>query len=84
MRVIFSRSQDGKLTGSPESFDIDDVVAAGLRDSSSAQQSIAQLNREKKNLERQRKAVNANFKRLTSRRVRMIGRSSPMSTDLES
>jgi len=81
MRLIFWRSQN-KV--SPESFDIEDVVAAGLRDSSSAQQSIAQLNREKKNLERQRKAVNAKFKRLTSRRVRMIGRSSPMSTEMES
>jgi hypothetical protein len=84
MRVIFWRSQDGGLAGAPETFDVDDVVAAVFRDSSSAQQSIAQLNREKKNLERQRKAVNAKFKRLTSRRVRMIGNSSRMSTEMES
>jgi chromosome segregation ATPase len=67
-----------------ESFDVDEVLAASLRDSSSAQQAIDQLTREEKNLRRQRKAVNAKFKRLTHGRVWLVGRSNRIDPELGS
>ena len=84
MRLIFWRGGNDGGTPEIESFDIDEVFAAGLRDLSSAQQAIDQLTREEKNLRRQRRAVNGKFKRLTYGRVWLVGRSNRIDPELGS
>jgi hypothetical protein len=62
-------------TGDP--LDVDQVLATGLRDARGARAALEQLNGERRRLERQRKAVDAQFARLTPGRVRVIARSNP-------
>lgn len=70
-RLFGDRSDDGMS----DPLDVDHALAAGLRDTRAARESLRQLDGERKRLARQRKVIDAQFRRLTPGRVKLIARS---------
>ncbi len=81
MSLISWLRRDDTFDLDENAIDVDHVLAEGLCDGVSARmaidQLIDQLKEEKKRLSRQLRAVDAQFKRLTSVQVRNIGRAGP-------
>ena len=77
MRFVKWLRRDATLDLGENALDVEHVLSEGLRDRVSAQTTIDQLKREKKHLARQLRAVDSQFKRLTSVQVRNIGRAGP-------
>ncbi len=66
------------------SLDVQQVVAAGMLNSESAQRAIAELNPERKRLERTKRIVEHQLKPVTKRSIRCMHNSSLFSPGLES
>lgn len=69
------------MTGT-QSLNIDGVVAAGLRDESAAYQAIKQLQRERKLIEREQRAIHAKIRHVDPRQMRGIAISDAASPEL--
>ena len=65
-------NREGTVDEQP--FDLEKVLAEGLRDQETTRQAISRLKRERKALEQQRKIVDRQFNRLTSGRVKLMYR----------
>jgi hypothetical protein len=81
LQSLFRRDPDDD-TGDP--LDIEHVLATGLRDARAARDALQHLAIERKRLARQRKVIDAQFKRLTPKRVRLIDQSSSGNPQSES
>ncbi|MGI8485568.1 MAG: hypothetical protein ACR2OU_15065 [Thermomicrobiales bacterium] len=77
MSLISWLRRDDTFDLDENAIDVEHVLAEGLRDGVSARMAIDQLKQEKRHLARQLRAVDAQFKRLTSVEVRNIGRAGP-------
>lgn len=69
--------------GAEEAIDLERLLLEGFRDLPSARHAISRLTRERKELARQRRAVDAQFRRLTSGRVKTIVRDRSASPQMQ-